>query len=379
MTSTRALELGLLLSSCLITLGACGGGGSGTDAPSVLDLNPSGPTAGEVPDAAPFCEADRRTQLFTGEIFERPPRVATCDPGELTPEAAQFMMDRVNFIRSMHALAPVRLNPDYLKDAQQAALMTMANDVVNHDPPASFRCYTESGARGARASNLSGGPLLGFGSLPQEILLARQVDIYMAEPGGNNFVDVGHRRWMLYPQYAEGAFGVVVDPLDGGSFNQANGNWVFGFDPDIPDPEVGFIAFPERDGYVYRLAGYSGQPLSNYRWSFSPTARGDEADLSTVGIRITDLQTGAQVPVSDIREGDPSFGLATVTYSVGQVQPNRQYQFDITGAIVQGELRSYQYRTTLFECGVESTALRENPDLGTQLDVDLGDPPQRSQ
>lgn len=362
------------MSFCCIGLCSCGGGGS-SDAPSVLDLNPSGPIAGEAPDAAPFCEGDRRTQLFSGQIFQRPPNVATCDPGALTPEAAQFMLNRLNFLRSLHALPPVRLNPDHLVDAQQAALLTMANDAVDHDPPSGWRCFTESGQRGARSSNLSGGPLLGFGSLPQEILLARQVDIYMAEPGLNNFTDVGHRRWLLYPQYAEGAFAVVVDPADGGSFNQANGNWVFGFDPDIPDPEVGFVAFPERDGYLYRLAGFSGQPLSAYRWSFSVTARGDEADLSAVQIRITDLQTGEQVPVFDIQEGDPAFGLATATYSVGQAQPNREYQFDISGAIVDGELRSYQYRTILYECGIESPDIRQDPDMGADMDSDLDEPP----
>ncbi len=359
----------------LFPLISCGGGGGGSDAPSLVDLSPSGPTVGEIPAAAPFCDGDRRTQLFTGEIFERTSSVATCDPGALTPEAAQFLMDRVNFLRSLHALPPVTLNSDLLLDAQQAALMTLANDGVNHDPPSNFRCFSESGLRGARASNLSGGPLLGFGSLPDELLLTRQVDIYMAEPGLNNFTDVGHRRWMLFPQYSEGAFGIAVDPVDGGSFNQANANWVLSFDPEIPDPEVGFVAFPERDGYLFRLAGFSGQPLSAYRWSFSVTARGDEADLSGVQIRITDLQTGEQVPVSDIQEGDPSFGLATVTYTVGVVQPNREYQFDITGAIVNGELRSYQYRTTLFECGVESTELREDPNFGEALDIDLGPPP----
>lgn len=340
-----------------------------------MDLDPAGPIVGEAPEAAPFCVADRRTQLFAGEIFERTANAATCDPGALTPEAAQFLMDRINFLRSMHALPPVQLNAEYLQDAQQAALITLANDGVDHDPSAGARCFTEAGRRGAQSSNLSGGPLLGFGSLPEEVLLARQVDLYMAEPGANNYVDVGHRRWILYPQYAEGAFGVAVDPADGGSFNQANGNWVLGFDPDLPDPEVGFIAFPERDGYLYRLAGVSGQPLSAYRWSFSVTARGDEADLGGVQIRITDLQTGELVPVADIQEGDPAFGLATVSYSVGQVQPNRPYQFDITGAIVQGELRSYQYRTTLYECGVESTELRQDPTLGDALGGDLGEPP----
>ncbi len=343
---------------CLV---ACGSGGS-TDAPSAMDLNPSGPSVGEVAAAAPFCEGDRRTQLFTGQLYQRPPNVAMCDPGALTPEAAQFMMDRLNFLRSMHALPPVRLNEDFQVQAQQAGLMTIANDTVNHDPPETFRCFTDDGQAGARNSNLAGGPILGFGSLDPAILLTRQVDVYFAEPGVNNFVDVGHRRWMLYPQYAEGGFAIATDPSDGGSFNQANANYVFGFDDELPDPEVGFIAFPERDGYLYRLAGFSGRPLSAYRWSFSVNARGaDEADLSNVQVQIRDLQTGFLVPVFDVQEADPAFGLASVTYSVGEVLPNREYQFNVSGAIVKGELKSYEYRTILYECTTAGAALDDVP------------------
>ncbi len=354
----------------LLSLGFIACGGTSTDAPSLVDLTPSGPSVGEAPEAVLFCEGDRRTTQFTGTIFNRPPNVATCDPGSITPEAAQFMLDRLNFLRGLHALPPVGLNQAYLEQAQQAALMTLANDTINHNPPSTWRCFTEAGQVGAQSSNLSGGPLLGFGSLPDEIVLARQVDIYLAEPGAMNFTDVGHRRWMLYPQYAEGAFAVAFDPGDGGAFNQANANWVFGFDNERSDPDVGFIAFPERDGYLYRLAGFSGQPLSAYRWSFSVAARGDEADLSNVQILITDTQTGEAIPVFDIREADPAFGLATVTYSVSEVQPNRLYQFDIIGAVIEGQPRTYQYQTTLYECGTVSTEFSSVP-----TEVNLGAPP----
>ncbi len=204
----------------------------------------------------------------------------------------------------------MKLNPQFLEAAQQAALMQVANGTLSHQPPPSWRCFTPAGEAGSRFSNLAVGPILELNGPDPGRVLARQVDIYFAEPGRENFVDVGHRRWNLYPQYAQGAYGIVFDPR-AGRVTQANANWIFGFDESVPDPE--FIAFPEKDGYLYRLEGFSGQPLSAYRWSFSVPSRGGKADLSQALVRITDALTGEPVPVGDLRVGDPAFGLETLT------------------------------------------------------------------
>ncbi len=55
------------------------------------------PRAGEVPIASFLCRLDRQTRSFTGPIYAEQPQVATCNPGRLTPAAAQKMMDRVNY------------------------------------------------------------------------------------------------------------------------------------------------------------------------------------------------------------------------------------------------------------------------------------------
>ncbi len=334
-----SVVLGIL---CFCLLVACGGGGEGS--PSLVGP----PPAGEVPIAELLCQLDRETRSFSGPIYAESPEVATCNPGRLTPAAAQKMMDRLNFLRLLHLLPPVELNPAFLDAAQQAALMQVANNALSHEPPPSWRCFTAAGEEGSRLSNLAIGPILELNGTNLGRVLARQVDIYFAEPGPENVVDVGHRRWNLYPQYTQGAYAIVHDPR-AGRVTQANANWIFGFDESVPDPE--FVAFPEKDGYLYRLEGFSSQPLSAYRWSFSVPSRGGVSDLSQAQVRITDALSGDSVPVSNIRVGDPAFGLETLTYSVGAVQPNREYNFEISGIRLNGgPPRTYRYSTALYDC-----------------------------
>lgn len=160
-------------------------------------------------------------------------------------------------------------------------------------------------------------------------LLARQVDIYLAEPGPENRVDVGHHRWNLFPPYAQGSYGLVYDP-GAGSVTQANSNWLFSFDDSLPSPDL--ISFPERNGYLYRLEGLSRLPLHTYRWSFSVPTVGGQSDLSQAQIHSTD----PAIFVSDIQVGGPACDWETVSYSVGAILPNRDYTFEISQIRVAG-------------------------------------------
>lgn len=99
---------------------------------SVTGLAP--PPAGEVPAAQLLCQLDRPTRTFSGQLYAEQPDVATCNPGRLSPEAAQFMIDRLNFLRLRHLLPPVRLDPVLLNRAQQAALMQVADNTLSHNP-----------------------------------------------------------------------------------------------------------------------------------------------------------------------------------------------------------------------------------------------------
>ncbi len=320
-----------------------------------------------------LCQLDRATRAFSGQLYLVQPDVATCNPGRLSPQAAQFMMDRLNFLRRLHLLPPVTLDPVLLDRAQQAALMQVANDALSHDPPPTWRCYTEAGAMGSRMGSLAIGPILELdrqADLGQ--LLARQVDIYFAEPGPENRVDVGHRRWNLFPPYAQGSYGLVYDPL-AGRVTQANSNWLFSFDDSVPNPD--FISFPERDGYLYRLEGFSRLPLNAYRWSFSIPTVGGQSDLSQAQIRITDRETGQSIPVSDIQVGDPAYGWETVSYSVGAISPNQDYNFEISQIRVAGSPpRTYRFSTALYDCDPVSSSVTPptDPSVGEMMQQQEG-------
>ncbi|MEZ4323300.1 MAG: CAP domain-containing protein [Myxococcota bacterium] len=108
---------------------------------------------------------------------------ATCDPGTLSQDARDNTLVQVNLYRFLAGLAPLPENVGAHAAAMECALMMTANGSINHTPPASWDCYTSSGASTAGSANLAT-----TSTVPA-------VDLYMADPG--NPTTMGHRRWIL--------------------------------------------------------------------------------------------------------------------------------------------------------------------------------------
>ncbi|HEY4269289.1 MAG TPA: CAP domain-containing protein, partial [Galbitalea sp.] len=111
-----------------------------------------------------------------------------CNAGTTSSQSPAVTLGAINYVRSLAGLGTVSFDPALSARAQQAALMMSANSALSHDPPSSWKCYTQTGADAAGASNLA----LGAGG-------GKAVGLYMSDPGTGN-AEVGHRRWVLYPQ-----------------------------------------------------------------------------------------------------------------------------------------------------------------------------------
>jgi hypothetical protein len=109
--------------------------------------------------------------------------VDTCTSGDVTGGGRENALKLVNLYRWLVDLPPVVADPARNQQAQDCALMMHANGTLNHRPPTSWRCYTESGASGAGNSNIASGPGVSA------------VDMYISDWG--NATTIGHRRWIL--------------------------------------------------------------------------------------------------------------------------------------------------------------------------------------
>ena len=156
-------------------------------------------------------------------------------------------------------------------NCQAAAVMMSAQGALSHFPSPGWACYSGPGANAASNSNLA----LGSDG-------ADSISGYIWDFGANNF-EVGHRRWILYPQTQVMGTGDVPDT---NGFYAANSVWVFdaNFGGPRPSTRTPYVVWPP--------AGYVPYQVVYPRWSFAyPNA-------NLANATITMLSNGVPIAVT---------------------------------------------------------------------------------
>lgn len=109
--------------------------------------------------------------------------VDSCTVGDISADGRENALRLYNLYRWLGNMPSVVTDPTRNAQAQACALMQHANGSLSHEPPMSWKCWTQEGANGSKSSNISGGP--GVSS----------VAAYMIDNG--NATTLGHRRWIL--------------------------------------------------------------------------------------------------------------------------------------------------------------------------------------
>lgn len=199
--------------------------------------------------------------------------VSTCTPGTNSTAYKEGVLRRINWFRAMAGL-PASVTFDAVESArnQEAAVIMSANNSLSHHPPTSWSCYTGNGDNAASNSNIA------IGNAGADAITA-----YVWDFGANNY-EVGHRRWILYPQTKIMGTGDVPKT---NSFNSANATWVFDGNYGGPRPatRTSFVAWPP--------AGYLPYQLAYPQWSFALT----NANLSaaTVSMKSNGISVAVNV------------------------------------------------------------------------------------
>jgi len=212
--------------------------------------------------------------------------VPSCSPGKVNDSAQKIFTEYLSYIRRLAGMSDtVILLPKYNQLAQAAALMMTANNELNHNPPKTWKCYTEEGKAGANGSNLS------LGAIGTQGLYIQLDD--------EGVKSAGHRRWMLNP--TQKVFGH-------GSAETGMALYVFGYDREIGS------AVTNKDEFVaWPPAGNCPKEFVFSNWSFG---------LSGANFNAANIEMKVNNKKLNIEKYRPEtgFGINTLVWNVGDYE-----------------------------------------------------------
>ena len=191
----------------------------------------------------------------------------------MAPEARENALRLVNLYRWLADLPAVTLDPVRNQKDQACALMMRANNMLSHEPPTTWSCYTADGAEAAGKSNISSGQAVS------------SVDLYMIDPG--NDTTIGHRRWILANS---------LGPIGVGGTDRSSCLWTLS---GTGKAGKAWMAWPAAGTIpLQAIAGSRGQTVDATGW----TVQSDKINLA--GAQVTVMVDGAAQPVTVTQLGN---------------------------------------------------------------------------
>lgn len=276
------------------------------------------------------------------EVYFESPDLASCTAGVLQDAHKEEALQTLNEIRALHGLPAAAYNLAADDEVAEAALIMLANNSLDHNPPSTARCFSSAGLRGAQTSNL----YIHSASETLDMPAAQPVEAFLGDVG---VASLGHRRWLLDPFLGSTAFG-RADGKPAGSSNQVMtaALKVISNDSSPGASAPDFIAYPQGD-YPARLVN------KNWFLSFSvlndkevkANNGADNIDFSFSSIEVLDVDL-QPLAVSEASYNYEGYGLPNVLqWKVAGLQNGQSYQVTINNVRVDGILRRYRYNFRL--------------------------------
>ena len=244
--------------------------------------------------------------------------VSNCNGGTTSTAYQQSVLQRVNWFRRMAGLNDVAYRADLNGKQQAGAVVSSANNALNHTPDPSWKCWTQPGYDANSTSNLA----LGMHGV-------EAVDAYIHDWGDNNR-PVGHRWWLFHPGLRTITSGDIPESL---GVRAANAIHVFDVDWSVSSSRDGFVAWPPPGHVPYHVV----YP----RWSVMTFSSGAQSDFTNATITVT----GPNGPLSVIYDHRSSdrivFVPAGFEKAPVKVSADLKYTVNVTG--VAGPRSSFSY------------------------------------
>lgn len=240
------------------------------------------------------------------KLYDCGPDTTTCWEGQLKSDEKIKVMDMLNYIRSLNNLQDITYNPDMEKYAQKAALITCANEYMNHYPTTDEKCYSIDGFLGCERSNL----WFGYASTVHTWLSEDMILDWLIDDGVEN---LGHRRWLLNPFMREVAYG-RVDKVNGmGKHFTAGALKVMLDSLDFWQPfqsNIEYVAYPQGDYPLnaFKLDWYLSFSLVADNKVFWNNAK---VDYSNATIQMKD-ENGYNLIINSVSYNTDGYGLPNI-------------------------------------------------------------------
>lgn len=305
-----------------------GGGGDGTGSDVDNYLNDEESQDG--PEQDSVVEPDDETQ---NGIYSSEPDVGKCIGGEISSYEKEKVLERVNYIRSLHNLPPVLYKEDDDIYTEQCALVIAANEELSHTPGKDWTCYSEDAYTGCNKSNI----FIQWGNDNLSFKSTAVIDAFMTDEGVDT---LGHRRWILDPWLAHISFGRADDyssKITGAALKVINTE-----QQDISGSSIDFVAYP----YEYYPAGLYNE---NVMMSFSVISdrmskwNNSKVDMLTSAVSILDPDNKLLKITGKVFDND-GYGVPNnLRWFAESIEPGVRYNVSITGVIVNGIPKTYNY------------------------------------
>lgn len=246
--------------------------------------------------------------------------VEACNGGTTSSAYQLSILQRVNWLRRMAGVPDVTYRADLNAQQQAGALISRANQNLNHYPDSTWKCFTQAGYDSNSNSNLYLG-----------VYGADAMDGYVYDPGANN-KEVGHRWWLLHPGLKSITSG---DVPSGNSASGANALHVTDVNWQSTTSRNGFVAWPPP-GYVPSATVYP-------RWSL--TSFGTE-NFSNASVTVTGPNGPLAVAYDHQSQGRIVFVPAGFERARLKTSVDETYNVNVTG-VTGGSNSSFSYSVTI--------------------------------
>ncbi|MBN6065119.1 CAP domain-containing protein [Aggregatibacter actinomycetemcomitans] len=296
-----------------------------------------------------YRNAEEKAQLENAALkvlrsaYESFPEVDNCYAGNVTSEQKRRVLKELNAIRRVHGLEEVAYDATKDRATAASALISAANNRLDHYPNNRMKCYSQAGYEGSSRSNLQ----LSNSNLVfiREDAAERTVDELIID---DNVYSLGHRLWFLDPFLGNISYGRATKVDRNKYVTDAASIYVGNERSNILNTKANYVAYPYQN---YKANWF----LHDWFHSFSVIVDKNEktfnrtsVDYAKAEIRVSSAD-GRAMKVTDISYTVPNarqgyVGLGNVIqWRVSGTRNNERYSVRIKNVLVNGVAKDYEY------------------------------------
>jgi hypothetical protein len=285
--------------------------------------------------------------LNWSQYYDSQPDHTSCTAGTLKDSEKQLVLQKINYIRSLHGLQPVEYDYSWDNKCSQSSLITTANyqqygfGQGNHTPPKSWACWSQDGYDGASSSNL----FISMGYTPPTV---NSVINWMHD---TNVESLGHRRWIINPFLKKIAIGRCDGDLGGMKFSCMT-LYCHDRSQNVSGADYEYVAYPYHQ---YDPELVNKQWLMSFSVMYNKTNmfQNNNVNYSQATVKITGGGNTYTFGQGQVGYDNGNYGMPNcLKWQFPQVQEHVKYDVEITNVNVNGTMKNYTYWFELTDPGV---------------------------